>query len=122
MRRDDDAEDEEKRMYREQARALEEGKNICEWEYKLICWAGSKLIVSSYSRNLFSKHHCSDSGGSDPAAATVRVAVDGRREAEAHGEGSAARRGECCLESAGTVHIGYQWLSCEKMAVLMNLT
>ena len=35
LRRDDDAEDEEKRMYREQARALEEGKNIRKWEYKL---------------------------------------------------------------------------------------
>ena len=32
MRREDDAEDEEKRMYREQARALEEGKNIRESE------------------------------------------------------------------------------------------
>ena len=53
MRRDDDAEDEEKRMYREQARALEEGKNIREWEYKLTCWAANKLIASSYSHNLF---------------------------------------------------------------------
>ena len=31
MRREEEGEDEEKRMYREQARALEESRNICEY-------------------------------------------------------------------------------------------